>query len=259
MFAIGSFKFGVYGSGQFIGYELQLMTMTAHVKPCNDKANTSGGDNMATPFERVDELRRLLRLNQIEFAARLDMSKQVYTMWKSGQQDVVANSLALIADRWHVSLDSLWGRPGTSGVEPAPDLRSAQEALLLSLGKADYQADPGEPVIQCYRLLVGVVGGGPGLLPTLSDEAWADWLGWSMDEWDAALLDPRLIGDDQIAGAAMLCGWYDGRRAWVNWFRSGHAAELRPGVDRVLRVLADFWTHSGGDAIDLRRVLQSVR
>lgn len=211
---------------------------------------------MARPNERVEELRGLIGLTQEKFAQRIGLTKSAYSQWKAGRQEVGSASLNLMAERWQVSLDSLWAREGTDWVEPSPALKKAQELLLLLLSREDTPGTAGARVVRVYTLLTGSQTD-IGLLPSLTSDSWAEWLKWEPEEWLAGLADPGRIGEAQMKGAAMVAGWYDLRRTWLTWFQTGRASDLSPDASRLIQELARRFAQSGGDIIDLRRRLHA--
>lgn len=206
---------------------------------------------MADFFERVDELRSLLGLSQNQFMLKLALRRNVYSMWKSGAQAADRDTAMRIADRWHVSLDSLWGRPGTLHLEPSPALAAAQESLAAELAENDTKGSPRERLVICFQRLTI-----PTRLPSLSVDAWCDWLRWRPEDWDEAVRGSLEVGEVQVRGAAFFLGWYEGWEPWSRWIRTGTAGELVGVRETAWKRTAEIATRAGLDPVDLRRLIK---
>lgn len=168
----------------------------------------------ASAYERLEELRRLLNLSKRQMMLRVGLKPATYSMWRPGKQQPSLDSLALIALYWHVSLDSLMGRG--KGLEPSPDLRIAQCELVNRVKEAgEVSGTPGHRLVMCWEVLAGE------LLPSLSMEAWVDWIGWTGDEWQLARQRKLEPGGEQIQAAAFFLGWESRVDAWRQWLLNG--------------------------------------
>lgn len=205
--------------------------------------------------QRVEELRKLLGLRQDEFVIRVGKSKSVYSQWLRRANKADRDTLIAICSRWHVGLDSLWGSDATVSIEPSPALSVAQSKLITYLGqRGDDLKTATERLILCFDLLTKTeTDGGLNLLPSLTLDAWLDWIRWDKESWAEAVAGNIDAGSYQIAGAAMFLGWYDRRAAFVSWIRTGRCSSLAPIADDKALSLGRWLLASGIDEITLRR------
>jgi transcriptional regulator with XRE-family HTH domain len=213
-------------------------------------------DRLATCIERVDRLRSILGLNQKDFLERIGKSKGAYSNWLHGDAypDVIK-----IAERWHVSDDSLRARPGTLDLEPAPDLREAREVLTAHLSQMDTTAlTPTKRICLINKLITASPeDGGLGLIPTLEVAPWAEWLHWTESDWYAAVGGFIPAGHRQIEQTALFVGWFAGAASWSQWIRTGFPEPLREADNRTKERYLMAAERSGFSTADLKEFMRS--
>lgn len=67
--------------------------------------------------ERIKELRTSLGLNQVEFAKKLNITKQSVSNWENGNIQPSIDMLTRIAVRFHVTSDYLLGLDGMKTID----------------------------------------------------------------------------------------------------------------------------------------------
>lgn len=196
----------------------------------------------------------MLDMSRRRMMLRIGLQPATYSMWRPGRQQPSLESLAMIAETWHVSLDSLMGRGRR--LEPSPDLQLAQEALAArAAGMGDVQGTPTDRLRLCWSLLTG----DDGVFPCLTAEVWADWIRWTVEDWQACLAGNLEAGPRQLQGAARFLGWYDRESAWYQWLSTGRAQFLAPISEQAWKRFYTAVLNEGWDLIDLRRLVAQQR
>lgn len=201
-------------------------------------------------YERVEELRLMLGLSRRQMMMRIGLQPATYSMWRPGKQQPSLDSLALLAETWHVSLDSLMGRGRR--LEPSPDLQEAQEALASRLAiQGDHLGSPTDRLRLCWTLLTG----DGGFLPCLTVQVWSDWIRWTPEDWESCLAKQLDAGPHQLRGAARFLGWYDWETAWYHWLSTGRAQSLDPISEHAWKRFYAAVLDAGWDLVDLKRLI----
>jgi transcriptional regulator with XRE-family HTH domain len=211
--------------------------------------------------ERVVQLRDRLGLNNTEFCERIGTKKQVFSMWTAGKQKADRDTLLQMCNRWGVDMDSLWGQPGSDGLEPSPLLRKAQETILNHLTQiGDVPGSSTSRIVLLWTLLTKPrEADGLGIHLPLEVSAWTDWLRWSEDDWRKASTGEKEVGEHQVDGAAFLLGWSLGQDAWAEWIKTGRSASLQPSYRIMWERLADEAGKARMDIIEIRRLILAAK
>lgn len=213
---------------------------------------------MVDSIARVEELRVLLGMTQARFLEPFGMKGPAYSNWKTGPQVPGPEALREMADRWMVSDDSLRGRSGTAGLEPSPELRAAQQALLTIAARQDTPGTSTTRLVQIYRWLTEpVLARGAALLPCLTLDVWLEWIQSDLDKWTASIHEPnfRKAGEQHLRGAAMLAGWYELRQPWRLWLEDGLRCNLEPAHTTLVQATADLMSRSDVDSPLIREFI----
>lgn len=186
--------------------------------------------------ERLNELLGLLGMQPSQLASILQVSSAAVSQWRNSKTVPDRNALVAMSTRWHVSIDSLAGIPGTDHLEPSPSLIKAQ-ALVTDevIGHGNDNTTPVERLVVLYRLF-------QKHLPGLTREGWSEYLKCDPDRWVAIKAGARQPADSQYQGAAFFAGWRNLSSAWELWLSTGDIGGLigpsKATMERIIKAVS---------------------